>query len=203
MKYLGIEIDQHLKWDRHMIYISKKLLVILYKFKYLKENIKNVEDLNILYNALVQPQLSYGVIGWGGVLDSHGRKIDILQKHFLKIIHSKPQTYSSKQLYELAKVPDVIQMYAMKIFINIFERKINIKKKNHQYRTRAGEKNFERPRSMKRIGQRCCAYIAPRLLPLLPEEVINSGNKITFKRELIKWIRNFDRTRLHKIMNQK
>lgn len=202
VKYLGIVFDQHSKWDQHMIYLTKKLRGILYKFKYLRKNINSLKHLNILYNALVQSQLSYGVIGWGGVLDCHKRRLDVLQKYFLKIIHRKKITFPSKELYELAKVPDIRQVYALKIVLNIYERKINVKAKDHQYRTRTAEKNFERPRSVKRIGQRCCTYIAPRLFPLVPQEIKNVKNKISFKRKLKKWIIDFDKTKLHKIINQ-
>lgn len=203
VKYLGIEIDKHLKWDQHMIYLTRKLRGILYKFKHIRMNINSTKHLNMLYNALVQPQLSYGVIGWGGVLDSHKKRLDVLQKYFLKIIHGKPKIFPSKQLYELAKVPDIRQIFALKIIMNIFEGKIHIKKKDHRYRTRAADRNFERPRSKKRLGQGCCDYIAPRLYPLVPDEITKLKNKRSFKLEIKKWIMKFDRTKLHEIINQK
>ncbi|KAJ8976052.1 hypothetical protein NQ317_012599 [Molorchus minor] len=64
MKYLGIMIDNNLKWDAHVCYVTKKLRKLVYRFKCLKD-ILNCRQLKILYQSLVESHLAYGILGWG------------------------------------------------------------------------------------------------------------------------------------------
>ncbi|KAJ8952344.1 hypothetical protein NQ318_017238 [Aromia moschata] len=64
IKYLGIVIDKHLRWDYHIKYICDKLRAILFKFKYLKQ-IFDIEHMKTLYYSLVESHITYGMVGWG------------------------------------------------------------------------------------------------------------------------------------------
>lgn len=77
-KYLGIIIDKNLRWDLQINNIAKKLRGLISRFKFLK-GFLSIPHLKTVYFALVQSQLSYGILGWGGVYDNHLEKINILQ----------------------------------------------------------------------------------------------------------------------------
>lgn len=64
VQYLGIVIDRHLRWDLQIKYIIRKIRGLVSRFRYLKDYL-DTKYLKILYYALVQSQLSYGIIGWG------------------------------------------------------------------------------------------------------------------------------------------
>ncbi|XP_045480936.1 uncharacterized protein LOC123685322 [Harmonia axyridis] len=202
-RYLGVVIDEHLKWDEHITYVSRKLRGILYRFKYIMNYVNSPKHLQMLYESLVQPQLSYGIIGWGGVFDTHKRIIDVLQRNILKVMYKKKITFSSDSIYSLAKVLDIRQIFAQRIISHIKQNKISIIQKEHKYPTRAGDdnENYERPRAEKRIGQRCSEYIAARLYPIVPKEIKEINNKNKFNKELKRWLIEQDRTEIHKIIN--
>lgn len=65
IKYLGVYIDQFLRWDVHVENTINKIKGLIYMFY----NLRNVLDENILlrvYEALVVSILRYGLPIWGG-----------------------------------------------------------------------------------------------------------------------------------------
>ena len=66
VKYLGIYIDNHLRWNIQIKSVVQKLKVLSYKFAQLK-HILSIQHLKIVYKALVESIFKYGIIGWGGV----------------------------------------------------------------------------------------------------------------------------------------
>nr|CAH7732564.1 unnamed protein product [Callosobruchus chinensis] len=99
VKYLGIYIDSQLRWDSHLDFIMKKLRSIIYIFYAIKK-VLDYRHLKILYQAIVEPHISYGIVSWGGVLKKHVNPLQILQKRFFKIILNKPQLYPTDMLYK-------------------------------------------------------------------------------------------------------
>jgi len=64
-KFLGIVLQQNLKWNTHVDMISKKISKTLGIMRRLKKIVPLKTMLNI-YNALILPHLNYGIIIWGG-----------------------------------------------------------------------------------------------------------------------------------------
>lgn len=86
--YLGLIIDCNLKWDHHIKKLTGKLRSLLHLCRHYKTMV-NVKQLKSIYYALVESQLSYGSIAWGGAYNHHISPIIILQKWILKIIYGK------------------------------------------------------------------------------------------------------------------
>ena len=63
-KYLGIVIDQHLKWTHHVDYVVTKIRKLVYKF-YILRDILNEKLIILIYKALVESLLCYGITVWG------------------------------------------------------------------------------------------------------------------------------------------
>ncbi|KAJ8983405.1 hypothetical protein NQ317_005870 [Molorchus minor] len=113
IKYLGIIIDRHLRWDEHM------------------RNVCHIKQLNIMYFALIQSHLIYGIIGWGR---------ETAQKWTIKIMHNKNYTYPSEELYKEAKILDLRQLYARSLLLRQYKLKPNINMyPNYNYDTRNKE----------------------------------------------------------------
>ncbi|VEN53419.1 unnamed protein product, partial [Callosobruchus maculatus] len=70
---------------------------LLPKFKYLRQFL-NTRCLETLYYSLVQSQLNYGILGWGGVHQTHLKSISSLQKCVLNVIYYKEPTYPSNNI---------------------------------------------------------------------------------------------------------
>ena len=75
-KYLGVQVDSQLNWDKHVDTIktmaNRALGLIMYSKKYLPSDV-----LNKMCRGIVEPQLSYCCSVWGCCSES---KINVLQK---------------------------------------------------------------------------------------------------------------------------
>lgn len=201
VKYLGIIIDRHLRWDVHVNNLTKKLRGLISTFKCLK-NYLDVSHLKIIYYALVQSLLSYGIIGWGGVNESHLKQLNTVQKWILRIIFSKSITYPSDLLYEESQLFDAKQLFYLKISLKTFKNKTNIKQIKHNYDTRTKQNSCLEPRSIKTAGQKSYTYLESRVYNSLPLTLRNIDGYYIFKNTLKKWILDTCRSDIHDIVNQ-
>lgn len=120
IKYLGVFIDSHLRWDFHINYLVKKLRIILFKFYQLKNRL-DLKQKKILYYSLVQTHLTYCIIGWGGVSKIYLRPLEVIQKKFLKLILNKSILYSSDKLYEESGILDLRQLFYKLLVLNQYK----------------------------------------------------------------------------------
>lgn len=89
-KYLGIYIDRHLKWHFQIRSVVQKLRGLIYKFRIISD-IMEIKHIRVIYKALVESILRYGIIGWGGVGETHLKPLNNIQKKIIKIIYKKKQ----------------------------------------------------------------------------------------------------------------
>ena len=68
-KYLGVYLDEKLKWNAHIQHLCKKLSQYCGLFCHLRHNITQ-KHLLLLYHSLVYPHLLYGILTWGSTNNS-------------------------------------------------------------------------------------------------------------------------------------
>ena len=64
IKYLGVFIDEHLKWDAQLHHINNKItknIGILFKLRHYMP----MSTRKQLYYTLIYPYLTYGIMSWG------------------------------------------------------------------------------------------------------------------------------------------
>ena len=108
-KFLGLLLDEHLAWDSHITYISRKIaksIGILYKCRqYL-----NLDLLKKLYYSFIYSHLSYGAFIWGSNYKTKVLPLHILQKRALRIISfSHPRT-SSRPLFQNLGILNIFEI---------------------------------------------------------------------------------------------
>ena len=89
VKYLGVMIDNHLLWKHHINYVALKIsrnIGILSKLRHFVP----LKTLYGIYNSLIFPYLSYGLIAWGQAAKTHLEKLLILQKRVVRLINFAP-----------------------------------------------------------------------------------------------------------------
>ena len=89
VKYLGIIIDRHLSWKHHINYIALKISRNIGIISRLKHFVP-LKTLLSIYNSLISPYISYGLIAWGQASKSHLEKLLILQKRAVRLINFLP-----------------------------------------------------------------------------------------------------------------
>lgn len=207
VRYLGVTIDQHLRWNYHVQNIVMTLRRLLYRFKFLK-NVLDLYHMKILYHALVESRIQYAILAWGGILDEHLQKLQTLQKRFIKIMFDKPHTYSSEKLFEETKILDIRQLFFYHIIIYTFKHKTVINHVDHTYFTRQKtESKAVTNKTHKTIGQRTYSFLIPHvynMLSLEQKNLIKTLHSIhIFKKHLKKYIQSISRTQIHNVINLK
>ena len=120
VKYLGVVMDENLKWDAHINNISKKIsrnLGIIGRAR----NCLSPRELLLLYNALILPYLNYSAVVWGFNYRTRLFKIVKLQKRALRIIDQKPFLYPSNRLfikYRVLRIQDIVVEQSIMILLS-------------------------------------------------------------------------------------
>ncbi|KAJ8980641.1 hypothetical protein NQ317_017937 [Molorchus minor] len=197
IKYLGIMIDSKLKWHVHVNYTAKKIRKIIYRFKCLRE-ILNYNQLKILYFSLIESHLSYGILGWGGVLDSHLNHLNLLQKRLLKIIYKKEFTYSSNDLFNESNVMDIRSLYFYQCVLYQWQSRVPIIPRKT---TRAANNNNLRaPKTKTTCGQRCFTFLSIRAYNHLPKTIRQINTIKGFKNKAKDHILKTQRNEIHDVV---
>lgn len=183
-KYLGIIIDENLKWNQQIDRIRKKLRSVTYILKHLSYCCKK-EVLLKVYYALGESYLRYGITAWG----SSG-KFSNLQKSqnaVLKILaNAKVDTLP-------LKVENIFKLVNLNEYYEKMEYRIPI---THEYKTRAKtEGKYQKPKFFNTYGKFSLPCLMPRLLNTLPPELLNVRNKLKRKKLLKNFFTEIERDR--------
>ena len=179
-KYLGIVIHAHLKWQPHIDYISKKIRGLVHKF-YLLRIFLDRRTLIVVYQALVESILRYGILVWGGLYNNALYKLNIIQKYILKVIFNKNKLYPSQLLFN-QNIRSIRSMYVSAVCVYIYQHPGLQSLIDHNYNTRIRlGRNMQVPISNNNLNLRYINYIGPKVYNLLPWEVRNCTNLRKFK----------------------
>ena len=147
--FLGIIVDQHLSWKQHVDHTARKIAKIsglLHRLKrFLPQSI-----LRSIYNCLILPHLSYGVLVW----KSRAEKLVTLQKRAVRAITNSKYNAHTEPLLKKLKLLNITHLCELQYYKFCYHLENNklpqyflrnnvfIKKnKIHQYHTR-GEENY-------------------------------------------------------------
>lgn len=189
IQYLGVIIDQHLRWNEHANYISSKIRKMYYKF-YQSREILNKKILIILYNALVESLIRYCIVIWGCLYKNALKILSVCQNTTLKIIFRKDRMYPTTLLYKNYNILNVRSLYVLCSVNYITKIKHLCPTISHNYQTRS---NFNElltiPSCSSSITQRFITYYAPKILNMLPSSLRNLiSNKKQFRNQTKKYI---------------
>ncbi|XP_046746405.1 uncharacterized protein LOC124411356 [Diprion similis] len=110
IKYLGITIDEKMKWTEHIKQTAARLRQTIHTLLNIR-SIVTQDTMRKIYHALVHSIIEYGIITWGNAYQKNLRPLEIIQKMILRIAFWKPRYYPSNMLFATTKIPDVRQAY--------------------------------------------------------------------------------------------
>ena len=102
-KLLGIVIDEKLRWDAHIEYISSKISSSLYGMRRVKNYVSR-DALTKIYYAFIHSHLSYGNVVWGNAVERHIHKLIVQQKRAICITHKAPYNAHTQLLFDQSKI---------------------------------------------------------------------------------------------------
>lgn len=194
-KYLGIIIDRHLKWKDHISATETKIRNILFIF-YRLRHLMSRNTLLLIYKALAQSVLQYGIIGWGGANTLNMYPLITIQKRLLKVLLNRPVYFSSTTVFEMSQVLDIRQLYIKSLIFHVYKHpdKYDMADSKLLRETRASKFTiFRIPRRNKHIGQQHADFNAPKIFNLIPPNIIKSASYSIFKKLICKWLFNLGR----------
>ena len=201
VQYLGIEIDRFLRWDVHVNNLIKKLRSIIFKFRQLK-SFMNHKNLKMIYHALVESLLQYGITGWGSLYKSHLDPLEKVQKIFIKIICSRGRLFPTDQLFRLSGLMDIRQLFSYRLLLLQFRKKIPLTHIIHTYDTRHKKvTKIKTGKANKSIGQRMPKFILNVLYGKLPDFIRNFSSFFKYKKSVRSWILSNERQFIHTLIN--
>ena len=89
VKYLGVLIDSNLSWKYHIGHITSKISKTVGIIARLRYYVPTSVLLRI-YQSLIFPYLSYGIVVWGHAAQTYINQILVLQKRALRLIYFTP-----------------------------------------------------------------------------------------------------------------
>lgn len=115
VRYLGVQIDQHLTWDSYLKSLAKKLRRANGSISKLRHLLSRNVLISIYY-ALFHSHLSYALQIWGQALPSTSRVFK-LQKSAVRLITFSNFDSHSKPLFDILKIPTIANL---KFMLNIY-----------------------------------------------------------------------------------
>ena len=119
-KFLGLYIDENMKFRWHINHIASKIsksLGILYKVKHYFPTSIMIN----LYHSLIAPYLAYGIECWYGSPQYQRNKLCVLQKKSIRCIFNLPWNSHTADYFQLAKVPTIDMLYKRRVLIYMYK----------------------------------------------------------------------------------
>ena len=142
--FLGLRLNQHLKWNDHIKYVSLRISRSLGQINALKHFLPT-KILLTLYNTIVLPYFNYCILAWG----SKNGLLTKMQKKAIRIAtNSKYNAHTEPLLlkHNLLKLDDIYKVQQLKFYFKLKNRtlpayfesfKITQNTDIHQHNTRS------------------------------------------------------------------
>ena len=79
IKFLGVHIDECLKWEEHIKLKNNQIAKNLSVINRVKHDLQT-RTMKTLYDSLILPHLTYGVVAWGNTCKKAIKRMHLLQK---------------------------------------------------------------------------------------------------------------------------
>lgn len=187
-KFLGMIIDNKLKWKPHINNLKAKLsktIAIMYKTK----DVLNKNSLNLLYCSLVLPYINYCVEVWGNTHKTNINPIFLLQKKAIRIVNQKDYREPTNPLFinlHILKLEDLVDLNTLtvmyKVNNNLLPRSIQelFEPRDNHYNLR-GSCMYKNKKTRTNIKSRCLSVKGVTLWNNLDTELKTCSSIRKFK----------------------
>ena len=114
-KFLGINLDDSLKWDTQVEHIINKIHSGLYALNQTKK-LLDVKHKITLYYAIVHSHLQYGISIWGSLLSSKNlKRLQVAQNKCMRQIFEYKYKESVREIMRKNLIPRVDELVKIEI----------------------------------------------------------------------------------------
>jgi hypothetical protein len=122
-KFLGLVIDNKLEWKEHIHICRNKIASGIYAMNSSK-NTLSTALLKTVYNSLIQPYLTYGLLLWGSTYTSYTHVIAIMQKKAIRTLAKVKYNDHTLPLFKQFEILQFSDLFYMQL--NIFMYNYNV-----------------------------------------------------------------------------
>jgi hypothetical protein len=121
-KFLGVQIDNHLKWKCHIDCILTKLSTAGFVIRQLFY-VRNLQTLRMAYFAYFHSVVRYGIIFWGNATNSY--KVFKMQKKLIRLMSGAEPRASCRGLFRRLEILPVPCQYTLSVMLFIVDNPNN------------------------------------------------------------------------------
>lgn len=116
VKFLGMYMDENLKWYEHTRICKSKIASSIYAINKVKHMVPK-SYIRTLYFTMIYPHLSYGIPLWGSTYNVHKKQLFIMQKRCIRIMagaNSRDHTDNLFNELHVLKLDDIYKIEVLK-----------------------------------------------------------------------------------------
>lgn len=192
VKYLGVMIDENMKWKSHIQLTTRRIRKTMYKFHLLR-CILDQRYLRTVYFAIVQSISTYAITAWGGTYKTILKPLNCSINMVIKIILFHPRRYPTDLIFTELNVLPLIKLYFYNLVLYSVSLPHSDDNREHSMTTRSiVSNNMSALRATRNIFEHSPNFLAIRAFNTLPREVKILVGMTGFKNALRGWIENAD-----------
>jgi len=196
-RYLGLIIDENLKWESHIRNVESKIsnaTAILWKMRYTLP----IDTKKMIYKSLIESHLSYMIAIWGSATDSSLRSLQVTQNRALRNVYDLDRLLSRTEMY-LERVEANLPVRGL-FFLStagfVFKVIKGLIYSNTKFeRARAGSRNksYLRPAVTRTVkASKAIMTIGPKIFNSLTDDVKKSFHWPGFRIAVRKFVQHED-----------
>ena len=191
-----ILIDEELNWKNQVEQVCNSIKCLFPTFYNIRQYL-SIEQVKIIYYALVYSRIKYGLVVYGSALQNVISPIQTLQNQLLKVLTNKPYRFPTNQLHnelDILKVEDIFKQDLLTFIFNhhtgnlpmIFKNYFTSFDEIHNYNTRNSETNCRLPLPSNSFGSSSIKFLGAPLWNRLDNNVKSSKTTKCFRKNIKK-----------------
>ena len=184
-KFLGVTVDSHFKFDLHINNLNSKLRTCSYMIFQLR-NFLQPGPLRIVYCALVESLIRYGLQSWGNTSKSFLDSVTAQQKRILKAMISRRMSSHIEYFQKFNVLPAPLLFKYIQI-VNFYYKQEYKETADHHYSTRTCNL-FKESRFTNEYGRQLLEHTVPNFLNKLPVELRDLTKISEVKKGVKQWL---------------
>lgn len=182
-------MDDKLKWGKHISQICKKLRKTCYNLRLLSR-ILDLKLARMVYFAIVQSIIQYGIIAWGGTYTTTISPLTNLLSKIIKICLRKQKFYSTTRAFAELKVMNIGQIFICTLLKFVYNNITIFPMHTTSHLTRRQANcPLAVPKYKKTVCQRHSSFLGPTMYNRLESDFKNALNNTNYIQILNKIIR--------------
>ena len=181
-KFLGLVVDNRLKWDKHIQDLNGKLASSCFMLKILARQC-NLNTLKTVYYCHFQSRLNYGIIFWGGT----ARSISTfkVQKRAIRTMLALKKRASCRNAFKTLQILTMTSLYILEtaLFVRDNQQQFAQHAGNHRHNTR-GAKRLVLQQHRLALSDNDPFMAGVRITNGLPQSIKDIKERGPFKKQL-------------------